>query len=132
MLNLEDLEHTPNSAVREKWCTLCVIGTKYIRFKNGDTPTGKNEEVWKSLLASLCLDYTYKTFTDEFALCKSAYVAIKENIVKVTDLRERAKKSPTQVKNRYLNQAVALLEQNKNLAELILRSPIFKIKTYER
>ena len=132
MLNLEDLNLTPNYAIREKWCTLGVIGTKLIRFKNGKTPTGKNENVWKSLLANICLDFTYGEFKDEFVLCKSTYNVIKENTAKVIEIRERAANATPQVKNRLLRQSQALLDQNKNLASLILRSPIFKIKTYDR
>ncbi len=129
MLELKDLEHTPNGAVREKWCTVCKIGKKTVHLKNSTTPLFNKEGMKSYIDSRINMQMNFQEFKKEFEICADAYRVILENEAKIVEIKTLAKTLKPHAQSRALKKVADLQLQNKNLTELILRSEIFKLKT---
>jgi hypothetical protein len=129
MLNLEDLEHTPNGAVREKWCTVCKIGEKTVHLKNSTTPIFNKEGMKPYIDTRINMQMNFQEFKKEFETCADVYRVVLGNEAKITELKTYAKILKPHAQTQTLKKIADLQLQNKNLTELILRSEIFKLKT---
>ena len=129
MLNLEDLVHMPNGAVREKWCTVAKIGEKTVCLKNSTTPLFNKEGMKLHIDDRINMQMNFHEFKKEFKTCADVYRVILENEAKIVELKAYAKILKPHAQTQTLKKVASLQQQNKNLTELILRSELFKLKT---
>jgi len=129
MLELSDLAHPLNGAVREKWCTVAKIGEKTVCLKNSTTPLFNKEGMKLHIDDRINMQMDFHEFKKEFKTCADVYRVILENEAKITELKTHAKTLKPHAQSQTLKKAADLHQQNKNLTELILRSEIFKLKT---
>lgn len=121
MLSFEDLAHTPKRAIRHELYTIGTIGKKIVRCRNCDS---------LPIMAANELPMTHTEFLKEFRVCKSLFLLHSERLDKAKERQKEGLKMPFQAKLRANRLASNYLFEAQNLREFIMRSPIFKLKTY--
>lgn len=121
MLSFEDLAHTPKRAIRHSLYTIGTIGKKTIRCRNCDS---------LPIMAANELPMTHIEFLKEFRACRSLFLLHNERIMAAKERQNEGKKMSFQAKLRANRIAENYLFEAQNLREFIMRSPIFKLKTY--